>query len=350
MTEIVPFEEREINTATLQVYLPFDIDIQKMFNDSELDEEFIQENFTYKLNKKGFIDKSTLKGPDNVIFSLRFFNEYKGLDWRKRVFIKNEFDDNEVIKFKNFRNQITIDFLLDGKSKNVMLFRGNFKIAGAKNKSHIQHITNLVMKFIHDYKNRVNDIQTFIDYENEMKNQPIENFKWGSTITITMKKYEFNFDFKINKDKMEEILLKEQKILEQVTNEDKFLFEFMRDDTSMKITFSYKQLDDTYERLIYPEFFTSDNFVNGHVVHSTINPKKKTPKNEKVDENKCTVIIFASSEIFLSGKKNIYNKKTYDYICKIITENKNYIRERTNDEIEKIDFVNKYVVPFINNS
>ncbi len=308
---IPKFDDIISSTITSQVYFNFLINIKEMFKFMELNEDAIVECFDFKRKKNGCINKKTNTGPDNQIFSIRYFLNYKGLDLRKRKKVIDQ-TGNQIIKLTNFRNQITIDFFHEGSIKNIMLFNSNFKIAGLKRKAQSIPITNFIIKLIHEYRRYVVSSEVI-----------------RATITMTMRNIKFSFGFCINKDALINILKKEK--------QDLFVYE--PESTSIKLTFSYTENFDEYDTLEYPDFF-EDDLGKEVVTVTTINPKRKKAPN---DLKYCTLMIFSSSQSILSGKSTYYNRRSYDFITKLVMDNYEVLKEdEKRIEETKIDFYKEF--------
>lgn len=322
------FSELNVTTITAMVYMNIELDLKKIFDRIKVF-NVVESVPLLKKKKEPIINEIYV--PYGNIFSLRWVIDgkvvFKGLVTKpilleinnlktkekdgnlkeKDIDRMNKINANK--KSRDFGNQITCIVSItkpDGEINNIniMIFKNKFKIVGCKNREMTFSILKILWRKIYSinawsYNTSLNGISDF--------SQPEFVFDF------VMTNYSTNFGIRIDKAKIDELFSRPE--YSYFINNCYYNPEGNAD---VKI-----KLHTTNKGIKFPSFkFIDGIFFNYEELDTNIYKINKEIKP-------ITFIIFASSKAKISGKNILDMKYIYNEIVKIISENQEFVKEKS---------------------
>jgi hypothetical protein len=358
------FSDLNVSTSTIMVYTNMEFNLPLIFDNINIlkvdDPVSMEPVATVKTKKQKNINKKEISAPYGSIISIQTKNFIRGMNTRKnkkhwcticrptvetggrekkimscvevlyectppREGVKEikyfcckcnkTYKASELKKIGHFLNQNTLDFSIGPGSPllNVMIFKENIKIAGCKNE---EDAKNMIMYLWKEHLSKIDGASKFrsIAKSSALSKELTPKF----TFETVMKNYGFNLGFGILREPLN-ILMNKEEYSDKV-----YMSEYVSTGhTNVKIKmYSVKPENFTYTCISFHdgEVYTTEETKDIH------GKKVKAVKDEYV-----TFIVFASSEVILSGKYTENMRELYDFFREIITQNKNYLEEKLLD-------------------
>jgi TATA-box binding protein (TBP) (component of TFIID and TFIIIB) len=253
-----------------------------------------------------------IKEEDNSFIWIQFLKDE--CENSRGVYPKKKRKSKNVSTKKNrFDNQITVIYKFDATyMPNIKIFKnGNIQLTGIKNVEHPQIIGNKIIENIIRIYNEVNK-QIIITNYNDLN--PDERLQY-SNFKIRM----INSDFKIyqNVDLTDKFNIKRREV-HNILISEKY---------NNKSSFQ----PGIYQGVKLEYYWNSTNNSNG-ICNCTMNCFGKNSGNGNGNCKKVTIAIFESGSILITGGITFEQvNDAYNYICKVIDENKSIIKKQVHN-------------------
>lgn len=345
------FEDLKTSTSTVMIYTNILFHTEKIFY--ELDVQTVDVPLTKKQKN---VDKKNMVAPYGSIISTQYLMQIRGVNLRKKKkhwctfcmphkttinsngvekesniktiteYIEEGEDDvsfimfycsecdasyypSDVKKINHFLNQLTIVLSIGTHPMlNIMLFKDNMKIAGCKN---VDDAIEAVLVLWQDYILPNRELWELAPGHKTPKFQ----------MEGVMRNVDFKIGFSIDRGNLN-LLLNEPCYSDKI-----FMSQYestSQPNVNIKM-FSSKPKDHVYECLVVP--FDRNPYM------TTV--KELTYKTKKKKDKPVTAIVFSSSEVILSGKYDSNMKDAYEFLVKLIIDNKKRVAEVINSPNEK---------------
>ena len=334
------FEDLQTSTRTFMVYSNIEFDLKTIFECASTTP--IEVPLT---KRKKNIDRRKLKAPSGSIISLQKEHFIRGIDTRrvkkhwctscrlttekggkevdvntvveelkplddKDLFQINYFCTNceryytsqELGKIPHFLNQVTVVISVGDTLLNVMIFRGNFKIAGCKQDDDAYRVTRILW-------------ERFIQPEPKAW-----SIKEGKNVRFifrkVMRNVGFNLGFSIDLNRLN-TLMNDDKYRDYVDVAQRETTGHPNVNISM---YSKRPEDFTYDTLVYKHPNLKNRPIQEQIVEN--------PYEKKEKKTHTTFIVFSSSQIILSGRYPGEMKRLYNLFITEVMKHRDELQER----------------------